>query len=54
MTFNEKQFRFMPDRRTFIAVFILRQLLEEYYARCYVCFVDLEKAVDGVPRIVFE
>ena len=39
------------------AVFILRTLQEEYHAKgkkLYMCFVDLEKALDRVPRKVLE
>ena len=45
MTVGEKQFGFMPERRTVDAVFILRRLLEEYHAKgrkLCMCFVDIE------------
>ena len=38
-------------------LFILRKLQEEYLnkkKKLYMCFVDLEKAFDGVPRKVNE
>ena len=40
------QFGFMPERGTIDAMFILKNLLEEYHAngkKLYVCFVDIEK-----------
>ena len=50
---DEIQFGFMPGKGTIDAVFILRRLQEEYLdkeKKLYVCFVDLEKAFDRVPR----
>ena len=54
---NEMQFGFMPGKGTIDAVFILRRLQEEYLEkekRLYMCFVELEKAFDRVPRKVVE
>ena len=51
------QFCFMPERGTIDAVFILRRLQEVYHAKGkkqYMCFVDIEKAFDGVKRKVLE
>ncbi|XP_006813953.1 uncharacterized protein LOC102807557, partial [Saccoglossus kowalevskii] len=51
------QFGFMPGKGTIDAVFILRRMQEEYRAKgkkLYMCFVDLEKAFDRVPRKVME
>ena len=51
------QFCFMSERGTIYPVFILRRLQEEYNAigkKLYMCFVDLEKASDRVPRKVLE
>ena len=46
------QFGSMPEIGTIDAVFILRRL-QEYLDKgkmLYMCFVDLEKAVDSVPQ----
>ena len=52
---NEMQFGFMPKRGTMDALFIVRRLQEEFREKdkkLYLCFVDLEKAFDRVPRRV--
>ncbi|KAI8433746.1 hypothetical protein MSG28_015725 [Choristoneura fumiferana] len=49
----ETQFGFRPDRGTCEAIFSIRQLQEksrEQGQPLYLCFVDLEKAFDCVPR----
>ena len=49
---DEMQFGFVPERGTIDAVFILRKMQEENHAKgnkLYMCFVDLEKALDRVP-----
>ena len=51
------QFGFMPGKGTTHALFILRRMQEEFREReqkLYMCFVDLEKAFDGVPKKVME
>ena len=50
------QFGFMPCKGTIDAVFIPR-FQDEYLAKekkLYMCFVDLEKAFDRIPRKVLE
>ena len=47
----------MPGKGTIDAVFILRRLQEEYLdkeKKLYMCFVDLKKATDKIPRKVLE
>ena len=55
--FDEAQVGFMPEKGTTDALFLVRRLQEEHRAkdeRMYMCFVDLEKAFDRVPRRVTE
>ena len=49
------QFGFMPGKETMDAIFIVRRMKEEYQKkdkRLYMCFVDMEKAFNRVPRKV--
>ena len=50
---DEMQFGFMPVKGMIDAKFILRRSQEEYLdkeKKLYMCFVDLEKTFDRVPR----
>ena len=54
---NKMQFGFMPGKATVDAIFIVRRMQEEYQKKgekLYMCFVDVEKAFDRVPRKVME
>ena len=54
---NEMQFGFMPGKGTVDAIFIVRRMQEGYQKKdkkLYMCFVDMEKAFDRVPRKVME
>ena len=54
---DDMQFGYMPGKGTIDAVFILREIQEGYLAKqkkLYMCFVDLEKALDRIPRNVVE
>ena len=47
----------MPGRRTTDALFVVRRMQEEYRdkkKKLYLCFVNIEKAFDRVPRKVME
>ena len=47
----------MPETGTIDGIFILRLMQEEHNAKgkkLHMCFVDLEKGFDGVPRKVLE
>ena len=54
---DQVQFVFKPGRSTLDAIFILRRMPESYLEKkrkLFICFVDLEKALDRVPRKVIE
>ena len=47
----------MPGRGTTDALFVVRRMQEEYRdkkKKLYMCFVDIEKAFDRVPRKMME
>ena len=50
---NKMQFELMPRKRAVDTIFIVRRMQKEYQKKdkkfC-MCFVDMEKAFDGVPR----
>ena len=57
ITIDDMQFGFVPGKGTAHALFILKRMQEEFHGRekkVYLCFVDLEKAFDRVPRKVME
>ena len=50
---NKMQFGFTPRKETVNALFIVRRMQEDYEKndkKLYMCFVDMEKAFDTVPR----
>ena len=51
---NEMQFGFMPGKGTVDAIFIVKRMQEEYKKdkKLHMCFVNMEKAFDRVPRKV--
>ena len=57
MKVDDMQFGFMPGKSTTDALFILRRTQEEFLGRekkLYMCFVDLDKAFDRVPKKMME
>ena len=57
VTIDDMQFGFMPRKGTTHALFILRRIKEEFREReqkLYMCFVDLEKTFERVPRKVMK
>ena len=57
VTVDEMQFSFVPVIGAIDAVFILRRIHETYHAngkKLYMCFVDLEEALYGVPKKMSE
>ena len=56
---DSKQFGIMPGRGATDALFVARRMREEYRDKkkklyWYMCFVDIEKAFDGVTRKVMK
>ena len=57
MKVDDLRFGFMRGKGTTDALFIFRRMQEEFRGRekkLYMCFVDLEKAFDRVPKKVIE
>ena len=57
VTIDDMHFGFMPGKGTTHALFILRRMQEKFREtkqKLYMCFVDLKKAFDRVPRKVME
>ena len=55
--FDEAQCGFMPEKRTTDALFLVRKLQEEHRAKGKImnmCFVDMEKTLDRVPKRAME
>ena len=50
------QFGFIPGSGTTDALFVVQRMQEEYRDKnkLYMCFVDIEKVFDRVPRKVME
>ena len=54
---DSMQFGFMSGRETTEALFVVKNMQEKYRdkkKKLYKCFVDIEKALDRVPRKVME
>ena len=54
---REEQYEFVAGKGTTDAIFILRNLQEKYLENdkeLYLVFVDLEKALDRMPRVMIE
>ena len=53
VSIDDSRFGFVPERGSTDAIFVVGQLHEKYLAvnkRLYMASVDLEKALDRVPR----
>ena len=54
---NKMEFGFSPRKGAVDAIFTVRRMQEEYQKKdkkLYMCFVDMEKAIDRMPRKVME
>ena len=54
---NKMQFGYMPGKGTVDAIFIVRKMQEKFQKKdkkLHICFFDMEKAFDRVPRKVME
>ena len=57
ISLNKMQFGFMPQKETVDEISIVRRMQEEYQKKdkkLYMCFVDIEKAFNRVPKKVME
>ena len=56
LNIDSMQFGFKPEREMTSSLFVERRMQEEYRdkKKLYICFVDIEKAFDRVPRKVIK
>ena len=56
ISLNKMHFGFIPEKGTVDVIFVVRRMQEEYQKdnKLCMCFDDMEKAFDRVPRKVME